>query len=361
MSRPAKPPAAKAAKSVEPQAEHRPIKSASPKRMQMSDIARLAGVSTATVSRALSGSPLIPESTRQRITELAQSLNYRVNASAASLRKRDVQTVGVVMIGNDNQAISDPFLFSILGTVADRIDSMGMSLLLTRLKAGQEHRLSEMVASGQVSGLIVIGQVNWHQHLNLLSARGIPFSVWGACLPDALYSVVGGDNERGGYLATRHLIEQGCKRIAYFGDTTHPEAGARYQGYRRALQEAGREDDPRLEQAFLFGDLQIRRIIDGWLDRKLPFDAIFAASDVTAVAIMGALQDRQINVPGQVKVVGYDDIALAQHVHPSLTSVRQPTGEAGNALVDLMMESVAGRAKREVVLPAELIVRDSSR
>ena len=175
--------------------------------------------------------PSFRKRTRQRITDLARSLNYRVNVSAANLRKRDVQTVGVVILGDSMQAISDPFLLSILGTVADSLDEHGMSLLLTRLKEGQTHRLSEMVESGQVNGLIVIGQLTWHDHLNKLAVRGIPMAVWGACLPDALYPMVGGDNEQGGYLATRHLIQQGCRRIAYFGDITHPEAGARHQGY----------------------------------------------------------------------------------------------------------------------------------
>jgi DNA-binding LacI/PurR family transcriptional regulator len=113
--------------------------------------------------------------------------------------------------------------------------------------------------------------------------------VWGAPLPDALYPVVGGDNAMGGYLATQHLIAQGSRRIAFFGDYSHPEAGLRYQGYQRALQEAGIEQDPRLLQPFLFGDARIREVIDRWLDLQLPFDAIFASSDVTAISLMGAL------------------------------------------------------------------------
>jgi DNA-binding LacI/PurR family transcriptional regulator len=335
-------------------------KTGSKRRMQMADIARLAGVSTSTVSRALSGSALIPEATRQRIAELASSLNYRVNVGAANLRKRDVQTVGVVILGDSMQAISDPFLLSILGSVADNLDENGMSLLLTRLKEGQFHRLSEMVESGQVCGLIVIGQLTWHDHLNQLSARGIPMAVWGASLPGTLYPVVGGDNEQGGYLATHHLIEQGCTRIAFFGDTDHPEAGARFQGYLRAMREAGIEQDPRLLQSFLFGDTRIRDSIDQWLNRSLTFDAIFAASDVTAISIMGALKERGIGVPQEVKVVGYDDIALSEHVHPSLSSISQPSVAAGKALVTMLLDAVAARPKRTVTLPAQLIVRESS-
>ena len=328
--------------------------------MQMADIARLAGVSPSTVSRALSGSPLIPEATRNRITELARSLNYRVNVGAANLRKRGVQTIGVVILGDSMQMISDPFLLSILGTVADALDERGMSLLLTRLKDDRMHVLSNLVESGQVSGLIVIGQLTLHDYLNQLTRNGFPMVVWGANLPDALYPVVGGDNAMGGYLATQHLIEHGCRRIAFFGDITHPEAGLRYQGYARALKEAGIEQDPRLLQSFLFGDSRIREVIDSWLDQHLAFDAIFASSDVTAISLMGSLTERGIAVPSQVRLVGYDDIALAKHVHPTLTTIRQPTGEAGRELVNLLFEALAGEPRRAIVLPAELIRRESS-
>ncbi len=329
--------------------------------MQMADIARLAGVSASTVSRALSGSPLIPETTRNRITELASSLNYRVNVGAANLRKRDVQTVGVVFLGDSMQTVSDPFILSILGTVADALDERGMSLLLTRMHEDRRHLMSAMVESGQVAGLIVIGQLTWHQHLNQLVRDGVPIAVWGACLDDALYPVVGGDNEQGGYLATRHLLRQGRRRIAFFGDTSHPEAGLRHAGYLRALREAGIEPDPALLQSFLFGDRRIREVIDGWLDQKQQFDAIFASSDVTAISLMGALSERGLSVPEQVGLVGYDDIALAAHVHPSLTTIRQPTGQAGRALVELLFEAIQDKPRRTVMLPAELIERDSSR
>lgn len=330
------------------------------RRMQMTDIARMAGVSASTVSRALSGSPLIPEATRTRITELARSLNYRVNAGAASLRKGDVQTIGVVLLSDSAQMISDPFLLGILGSLTDAVNEQGMNLLLSRLHEDSKDRMRSMVESGQVTGLIVIGQLTLHEHLNELAHLGIPMAVWGAALPDASYPVVGSDNRLGGYLATRHLIEQGCRRIAFFGDTTHPEAGQRFQGHAQAMEEADIELDPRLRQHFLFGDARLRESIDGWLNQQLDFDAIFACSDVTAISLMGALRERNIAVPSQVRVVGYDDILLASHVHPPLTTVRQPIAQAGRALVDLMFESVAGAPRRNIVLPTELIVRESS-
>jgi DNA-binding LacI/PurR family transcriptional regulator len=330
------------------------------RRVQMADIARIAGVSASTVSRALSGSPLIPEATRERIAELARSLNYQVNVGAANLRKRDIQTVGVVILGDSMQTISDPFILNILGAVADALDERGMSLLLTRLNAERQQQMAAMFDSGQVAGLIVIGQLTWHDYLNDLARRGIPMAVWGACLPDAAYPVVGGDNATGGYLATRHLLQQGARRIAFFGDTSHPEAGLRFQGYARALAEAGLAPDPQLHQSFLFGDRRIRQVIDLWLDQGLDFDAIFAASDIAAISLIGALKERGLDVPRDVRVVGYDDIALSAYLHPSLTSIRQPTAVSGRALVELLFESIADEPRRTVMLPAELIARDST-
>jgi len=217
-----------------------------------------------------------------------------------------------------------------------------------------------MVDRGQVAGLIVIGQLSGHEHLNALARRGIPIAVWGACLPDAVYPVVSGDNASGGYLATRHLLRQGCRRIAFFGDISHPEAGLRHHGYLRALREAGIEPDPRLLQSFQFGDSRLQAVIDGWLDRKPEIDAIFASADIAAISLMGALKERGLDVPGRVRVVGYDDITLAACLHPSLTTVRQPTEIAGRALVELLFEAIAGSPRRTVMLPAELIVRDST-
>ncbi|MBK7548550.1 MAG: substrate-binding domain-containing protein [Rhodoferax sp.] len=97
------------------------------------------------------------------------------------------------------------------------------------------------------------------------------------------------------------------------------------------------------------------------MNQNLQFDAIFASSDVTAISLMGALSERGISVPAQVKLLGYDDISLAAHVHPSLTTVRQPPDQAGRALVDMIFEAIQGKPRRAVILPAQLIARDSSR
>jgi DNA-binding LacI/PurR family transcriptional regulator len=327
----------------------------------MADIARMAGVSSSTVSRALSGSALIPEATRERILELARSLNYQVNVGAANLRKRSVQTVGVVVLGDSMQAISDPFILNLFGSVADALDEQGYSVLLTRLNNSRQAQMQALVTSGQVAGLVVIGQLTWHEHLNRLFHAGLAFSVWGAALPDAAYPVVGGDNEQGGYLAASHLLSRGCKKIAFLGDIDHPEAGLRYAGYLRAHREAGITPDARLRQSVLFGEPMLLNVVQDWLSQDLAFDGVFATSDVAAITLISALNARGIDVPRDVKVVGYDDIDMAGHVFPSLTSIRQPTKLAGKALVTLLNEAQSGLARRSVVLPTELIERDSTR
>lgn len=328
--------------------------------MQMADIARMAGVSTSTVSRALSASPLIPEATRKRILELARSLNYQINVGAANLRKKSVQTVGVVVLGDSMQAISDPFILSLFGSVADALDAQGLSLLLTRLSDRHASQMEALVSSRRVAGLVVIGQFTWHMQLNRLAMAGVHMAVWGANLPDAVYPLVGGDNEHGGYLAASHLLSRGCRRIAFFGDVTHPEIGLRHAGYVRAHREAGLMPDERLRVSVLFGESRLRAVVDGWLDQGLGFDGVFATSDVAAIVVIGALRSRGLEVPRDVKVVGYDDIDMAGHVHPSLSTVHQPTGLAGQTLVTLLNESVQGLPRRSVVLPATLIERESS-
>ncbi len=326
----------------------------------MADIARLAGASISTVSRALNGSPLIPEATRQRIIDIAQACNYQINAGAANLRKRDIQTIGVAILGDRQQPISDPFILHILGAVADALDERGRNLLLTRLDASKLGWVSAMYHGGQVAGMIVIGQATLHRQLNALADQGIPMAVWGASLPGAHYGVVGGDNRAGGHQATQHLLAQGCRRIAFFGDTEHPEANQRHQGYLKAHKEAGLAPDPQLFQPYLFGGERIQAAVDGWLAAGSMPDGVFAASDMTAIAVLAALKARGLDVPAQVKVVGYDDSAVAAHVHPPLTTVRQDTATAGQELVKLVCEAIEGLAVRRVVLPAELVLRQSS-
>jgi DNA-binding LacI/PurR family transcriptional regulator len=346
------------AKTTPPEADS----SAQQRRLQMADIARLAGVSTSTVSRALSGSKLISEETRLRIMELARSLKYNINIGAQNLRMKQNRTVGVVVPYDSatRQHLSDPFFLSMLGSLADALTEQGFDMLVSRVDAEQLDAAAAPFDTGRVIGIVLIGQWRHHEQLNQLAARRVPIVVWGAQLPQQLYCTVGGDNLAGGELAGAHLIAQGRSRIAFFGDIKLPEVGQRYAGLCKALTAAGLAADPQLQVSVSFLPDGGREAVQELLRRAVPFDAVFAGSDLMAMTAINTLRQLGMDVPQRVAVVGYDDIELASYFHPPLTTVRQPIREAGRALVASLLELTEGRPAPSLQLPTQLIVRASS-
>lgn len=333
-----------------------------PKRLQMADVARLAGVSVATVSRALSDSPLVRLETRQRIRDLAQSLRYSVNAGASDLRRGQNKTVAVVVPHDTatSQRLTDPFFLSMMGHIADVLTDLGLDMLVSRVDAEQLDQAAVLHDSGRVMGVILIGQWQLHGQINQLAARNTPIVVWGARLQDQFYCSVGSDNRMGGRLATEHLIGRGRRRIAFFGDRTLPEVAQRYQGHVDALRAAGLPRDPRLYVQAPFGADGGRIAMQSLLAAQVPFDAVFACADVLAMSAIAALQARGVRVPTDVSVVGYDDVELAACAHPPLTTVRQDIDKGARALVELLLRLVDGERPEPVQLPTRLVWRESA-
>lgn len=331
-------------------------------RLQMADIARIAGVSTSTVSRALSGSKLINDKTRQRILELARSLKYSINIGAQNLRLKQNRTVGVVVPYDSRtpQHLSDPFFLSMLGSLADALTEQGFDMLLSRVDAETLDAAARPFDSGRVIGVILIGQWRHHEQLNELAARRVPIVVWGAQLPQQLYCTIGGDNAAGGRLATEHLLGRGRRGIAFFGDTHLPEVEQRHQGYREALAAAGVASDERLRVPVSFLPQGGAEAVDELLRRGVPFDAVFVCSDLLAMTTINALRQRGRRVPEDVAVVGYDDIELSSYFHPPLSTVRQPVHAAGRALVEALLALLDGEAVPSRQLATELVVRATS-
>jgi DNA-binding LacI/PurR family transcriptional regulator len=331
-------------------------------KLQMSDIARLAGVSTATVSRALNKSTLVNDETRERIEQLARSLNYSINVGAKNFRLGHNRTIAVVVPYDaaTRQHLTDPFFLSMVGSLADALTDRGYDMLLSRIDAEQLDSAARLYESGRAIGVIIIGQWRHHDQLNELAARRIPIVVWGAQLPSQLYCTVGGDNVAGGYLATKHLVGLGRKRIAFFGDTQLPEVAQRYRGYKQALDENRLVIDNALVMPVAFTADSARWAVQDLMKHGTDFDAIFACSDLLAMTAIGALREEGKRVPEDISVVGYDDIELAAHFHPPLSTVRQPMEAAGRALVDAVLSLVEGENPRPKLLPTELIVRSTS-
>jgi DNA-binding LacI/PurR family transcriptional regulator len=332
-------------------------------KLQMQDIAHLAGVSTSTVSRALNHSSLVNVETRERIAQLARKLKYSINVSASNLRMQRNRTVAVVLPfdSTTRQHVSDPFFVSLLGGLADALTARGYDMLLSRIDADRLDLAGDLAASGRAIGVILIGQWHHHDQLNVLAAHHSPMVVWGAQLTNQLYCTIGGDNIAGGMLATEHLLDKRRRRIAFFGDVELPEIGHRFEGYQRALAERKVTAIPELVLQTPFIEGSARAAIDKLLNKTIRFDAIFASSDLLAMEAIGALRERSLRVPDDVSVVGYDDIVLSRYCHPSLTTIRQPVISGGEALVDALLKIVDKKRPKSQILPTELIVRESSR
>ena len=332
-------------------------------RLQMADIARLAGVSVSTVSRALAGSPLVNEATRLRVAELAKSLKYTINVGAQNLRLKQNRTIAVNVPYDPatRQHLSDPFFLSLIGSLADALTDRGYEMLLSRVDADRLDLAAQSFETGRAAGIVLVGQWHHHDQLNEMAVRGVPFVVWGGQLPGQLYATVGSDNLQGGRLATAHLIAQGAKRVAFFGDPELPEINLRHQGYLLALKDAGLKADAKLTRPAPFVREAIEQEVERLCAEGTRFDAIFAASDLMAMTVISTLRRLGRSVPTDVRVAGYDDIELAQHFHPPLTTVRQPIAEAGQALIEQLLSQIGGAKAQPILLPTTLEVRESSR
>lgn len=328
----------------------------------MAEVARRAGVSVATVSRVLAGSPLISAKTSRVVREAAATLDYRVDAAGSSLRTGLTRTAGVVipLAHAEQQTLSDPFFLEIVGAIADELAVRGYSMLLAKVMHDPTEWIATAIRARRVDGVVVIGQSLHHDALDALAVAGVPLVAWGARLGEQRYTTVGSDNEAGGEAATSHLIAQGCRDIVFLGDWAAPEVAARLTGHARALRAGGIRRNRRLEIPVRFGSDTAYRAVAALLDANVPFDGVVACSDVLAMSGMRAAIERGRRVPADVAFVGFDDIPLAALVTPPLSTIRQDCHAGARLLVDKLMRAMRREPNESAVLAAELVVRDSS-
>lgn len=329
------------------------------------DIADLAGVSQATVSRALRNSPLVREETRRKIQQIARDLNYFVNRNAAGLRTHQSRTIALLLFDETEGADAqiNPFFLSMLGYITRAAASLDYDVLISLQQLTDDWHI-EYQASNRADGLILLGYGDYRTYREKLTALAdahTRFMIWGPKIDDQPGHSFGCDNETGGYKATRHLLDLGRQRIAFLGITSRrsPEFAARYQGYRNAHRDAGVETHDELNVKTLNLESQGYQAIENLLAKGCEFDAVFAVTDVIAMGAMRALQANGLNVPGDVAVVGFDDIQLAAHVTPALTTVRQDMRQAGEGLVASIVGLIEGHPVKSSLMAPDLIVRDS--
>lgn len=328
---------------------------------KMSDIARLAGVSEATVSRALRGSSLINPTTRARIQTIAETAGYTVDRTARNLRLQQTGdiTVAVPLHHEVDQGLSDPFFLGMLGFLADRLADHGYDMLLRKIGANDPNGLASLVKKRRSDGILLIGQSTQHAQIKTLAAHYKNLIVWGTNMGDNAYITVGSDNRTGGRLAVEHLIKLGHRRIAFFGDRTLPEIAERFEGYHEALRNAQIDWNPALECRVTFKERGSQTAISQFLDSATPFDAVFAASDRLAGTAINIFDQHGIKVPQDVAVVGFDDLTLAAAYTPALTTIHQDLAAGASMMVDKLFQRMAGEEVQSSILPVRLIIRAS--
>ncbi len=321
----------------------------------LKDIARMAGVSVNTVSRALNGKPDVNAQTRQKVLKVAKELGYVPNRSALSLKKRKTHIVGVIIEDNAN-----PFWAEVLKGVEFAAKKKGYHVILVNTSRNYEEEVEgiRMLLERRVDGLLIAPNQQRYDDLNELRRLGVPFVIMGRHVKEfeGVVPMVYSDEREGGYFATKHLVERGCKRIAFVGAQPYNTASQeRYEGYVMALKEYGVEVNDNLVKT---GGIEIDggyKSVMELLKEGVKFDGVFAYNDLMAFGVLKALKEANIDVPKDVKIIGYDDIPYSALITPSLTTMRMKKATIGKLSLELLLKS-----ENTVVLKTDLIKREST-
>jgi DNA-binding LacI/PurR family transcriptional regulator len=327
----------------------------------ISELARIAGVSAGTVSRALAGKSIVNTETRERIQALAAQHGFRPNQMARRLRTQRTNVIGIVIpLGHERrQHLSDPFFMTILAHLADAVTESGYDLMLSRIIPDAEDWLERIVESGLLDGVLLIGQSDQFEVIERVARHYRPMVAWGSHLPGQIHCAVGVDNRLGGRLAGERLIARGCRRIAFLGEVRSIELQQRYLGLQDAAAAAGIAPPVQLD-THLASDIMAAEIA-AHLDQMVgEIDGIAAASDGIAIRTVRALVDRGIRVPDQMAITGFDDLPLAEQTVPRLTTVRQDLVTGAKAMVEALFRRMEGMDAPSVEMTPTLIERDTA-
>ena len=324
------------------------------------DIAEETSVSYATVSRALNNKYGVKPDTREKILAVAHARGYTPNAIARGLVRKQTHSIGLII-----PDICNPFFPQVASGVEDSAKEKGYSVFLcnTNYESDQEARYLQLLIEKRVDGIILASGFQESATIDPLSMGSIPIVSLCTRFENAKNSFVVIDNERGGFIATKHLIEQGYPTIGFIGTQGDglPQ-GPRFKGYLQALEKFNMRFDARL---VFTGDLKretgyeiIKRIIAG---QNFP-RALFVENDLMALGVIQGIRESGLRVPDDIAVVGFDDIAFASFPEIGLTTVRQPKYEMGKLAADILLDCIIKITKepKKHILEPKLIVRTSS-
>lgn len=325
------------------------------------DVAERAGVSQSTVSRALAGSEVITEATRAKVLRAAEEIGYFVDERAARLRRGSTGTIAVVVICRPGQTAADinPFSYMLLGSVCLAASERGFETLVS-FQAREEHFFGHYEERGWADGLVVIGTTTnraaWDYFRKLERAeRNVAY--WGSPFDDLEW--VRSDNRAAGRLAVEHLLAQGYRAPCFLGaiDSPQHQFAERYEGYCEEMRAAGLEPCLVVTHDGATREEEGRTAMSTWLERGGRADAVFAACDAMALGALEELARRDVTVPGEIGLVGFDDLPAARFSQPPLTTIAPDPAAAGSLLVDAVLGG--GEEERRRV-PVSLTARGST-
>jgi LacI family transcriptional regulator len=327
------------------------------------DIARILGISPSTVSRALKNHPDISTATKFAVNELAEKLKYEPNAVALSLKHSRSNTIGVII-----PEIVHYFFSSVISGIEDVAYDAGFTVIICQSNERYDREVANVKAllSHRVDGVLVSVSKETKQfdHFHAIQERQVPIVFFDRIVPEIKTDQVIIDDKHASYIATKHMIDGGRKRIAHFAGPQNLLIGQeRKVGYLQALQEAGLPIDPKLVVVADSFEKAIKAT-NKLLELETPPDGIFAVNDLTAIGAMQTLQRKGIKIPQQMAVVGFSDGRFSGITEPNLTSVDQHGYEMGTTATDMLLKRLLNpnydAPAQTKVLNANLIVRGSS-
>ncbi|AHC16520.1 LacI family DNA-binding transcriptional regulator [Salinispira pacifica] len=310
------------------------------------EVAQESGVSIGTVSRVLNNRPGVKEYTRQRVLEAMKSLGYQPDIAARELSTRSGLRIGLNVAPGTKRLT--PFFFLFTESLMNRARVDG-------LRFEEVGNLSNGLPEQLTDGMILFGAHDADPRITFLKERQVPFVLLGR---GEGISSINGDDFDGGYQAGSHLIALGHRKIVHIGGyLQHQASNDRYEGFIAALRDNGIEQDPKPQIDGGFTALGAYRGLSNYLQRDKDFTAIFAASDEMAAGAFRCLEDHQISCPGDVSIVGYDDLP---EIGERFTTIHQDIPSLADETLVLLSEQIEGRAPRHITMPVQLIARQTT-
>lgn len=332
-------------------------------RATLKDVAQLAGVSAATVSYALSGKRTISDETKQRIQNAINTLDYVPDLSARSLSMRDSKLIGVVVPQTepgDRLMFQNSFYSEVLGSIEYYARLKGYHILISATDANESYLT--LAKKRNLDGIIVIGMYP-DEFYQQMKKTQIPIVLIDSYCNDHYYHNIRIDDAYGSYLATRYILENGHKNIAFFTGQMK-ENGVmkkRLLGYQQALQEF---DIPYRNEYVFEGQIDYNSgiaLAEKLVQSELPTTAVVAAADILAIGAVKGFYEKGKRIPDDYSVIGFDDVEIAQFMTPGLTTIRQQISLKGQKAVELLLKHIEDPSlpKQEEILPLQLVARGS--